>query len=104
MLPMMTHNLLESEQLLANACRMFADKCIAGIEGNLKRCAEQIEWSMSMVTSLAPVIGYDRASQIAKQAVAEGKTVRQLCMDEQVLPEAELNKLLDPESMLAPHS
>lgn len=104
MLPMMTHNLLESEQLLANACRMFADKCVAGIEGNLKRCAEQIEWSMSMVTSLAPVIGYDRASQIAKQAVAEGKTVRQLCMDDQVLPEAELDRLLDPGSMLAPHS
>jgi fumarate hydratase class II len=102
MLPMMAHNLLESEHLLANACRMFADKCIAGVEGNLKRCAEQIEWSMSMVTSLAPVIGYDRASQIAKQAVAEGKTVRQLCMDAQVLPEAELNKLLDPGSMLAP--
>jgi fumarate hydratase class II len=59
---------------------------------------------MSMVTSLAPVIGYDRASQIAKQAVAEGKTVRQLCMDDQVLPEAELDRLLDPGSMLAPHS
>jgi fumarate hydratase class II len=104
MLPMMAHNLLESEQLLANACRMFADKCIAGVEGNLKRCAEQIEWSMSMVTSLAPVIGYDRASQIAKQAVAEGKTVRQLCIEAQILPEAELDKLLDPRSMLAPHS
>jgi len=103
MLPMITHNLLESEELLANACRMFADKCIAGIEANLKRCEEQIEWSMSMVTSLAPVIGYDRASKIAKQAVAEGKTVRQLCMDDQVLPEAELDKLLDPRSMLAPH-
>jgi fumarate hydratase class II len=103
MLPMMAHNLLESEQLLANASRMFADKCIAGIEGNLKRCEEQIEWSMSMVTSLAPVIGYDRASQIAKQAVAEGKTVRQLCIEDQVLPVAELDQLLDPRSMLAPH-
>ncbi len=103
MLPMMAHNLLESEQLLANASRMFADKCIAGIEGKLKRCEEQIEWSMSMVTSLAPVIGYDRASQIAKQAVAEGKTVRQLCIEARILPEAELDKLLDPRSMLAPH-
>jgi fumarate hydratase class II len=102
MLPMIVHNLLESEQLLANACLMFADRCIAGIEGKLKRCEEQIEWSMSMVTSLAPVIGYDRASKIAKQAVAEGKTVRQLCIDARVLPEAELDKLLDPRSMLAP--
>jgi len=102
MLPMMAHNLLESERLLASAMNMFADKCIAGIEANRERCAEQIEWSMSMVTSLAPVIGYDRASQIAKQAVNEGKTVRQLCLEADVLPADELDRLLDPTSMLAP--
>ncbi|RLL50939.1 class II fumarate hydratase [Mariprofundus sp. EBB-1] len=102
MLPMMTHNLLESERLLASAMHMFADKCIQGIEANRERCAEQIEWSMSMVTSLAPVIGYDRASQIAKQAVNEGKTVRQLCLEADVLPADELDRLLDPTSMLAP--
>ena len=104
MLPMMIHNLLESERLLASACRMFADKCMKGLQANRARCAEQIEWSMSMVTSLAPVIGYDRASQIAKQAVAEGKTVRQLCEAEALLPADELDRLLDPESMLAPHA
>ncbi len=102
MLPVMAHNLLESERLLASACRMFADKCIAGLEANRERCAEQIEWSMSMVTSLAPVIGYDRASQIAKQAVAEGKTVRQVCEETNILPSAKLEKLLDPKSMLSP--
>ena len=102
MLPVMAHNLLESERLLASACRMFADKCIAGLEANRERCAEQIEWSMSMVTSLAPVTGYDRASQIAKQAVAEGKTVRQICEETNVLPAAKLEKLLDPKSMLSP--
>ncbi|MDQ6970392.1 MAG: class II fumarate hydratase [Mariprofundus sp.] len=102
MLPMMAHNLLESERLLANACRMFADKCIAGLTANKQRCAEQIEWSMSMVTSLAPVIGYDRASQIAKQAVNEGKTVRQICQETNILPADALDRLLDPTSMLAP--
>jgi len=104
MLPMMAHNLLESERLLASASHMFADKCIAGLSANRDRCADQIEWSMSMVTSLAPVIGYDRASKIAKQAVSEGKTVRQICLEEGVLPEAELDSLLDPVSMLAPHA
>jgi len=104
MLPMMAHNLLESERLLASACRMFADKCIDGLTANRARCAEQIDWSMSMVTSLAPVIGYDRASQIAKQAVAEGKTVRQVCEEGDVLPAGELDRLLNPESMLSPHS
>jgi fumarate hydratase class II len=59
---------------------------------------------MSMVTSLAPVIGYDQASKIAKQAVAEGKTVRQLCLDEGVMPEAELDRLLDPKNMLNPEA
>jgi len=102
MLPMMAHNLLESERLLASAMTMFADKCIAGIEANRERCAEQIEWSMSMVTSLAPVIGYDKASEIAKQAVNEGKTVRQVCEEADLLPAEELDRLLDPASMLVP--
>ncbi len=103
MLPVMAHNLLESEVILANASRMFADKCIAGLEANREKCEQQIEWSMSMVTSLAPVIGYDRASEIAKQAVSEGKTVRQVCLDENLMSEDELDRLLDPKSMLHPH-
>jgi len=102
MLPMMAHNLLESERLLANAAYMFADKCIAGLVANRDKCAEQIEWSMSMVTSLAPVIGYERAAALAKRAVEEGKTVRQLCLEEKVLAAEELDRLLDPATMLSP--
>ncbi len=104
MLPMMAHNLLESERLLANVCRIFADKCIAGLTANRKKCADQIEWSMSMVTSLVPKIGYNKAAEIAKQAIAEGKTVRRICLDMNILPEAELNALLDPQTMLRPHA
>ena len=104
MLPVIAHNLLESEEILANACTMFADKCIAGLQANADKCEQQIEWSMSMVTSLAPIIGYEKASAIAKQAVAEGKTVRDICMIENILPQDELDALLDPESMLAPHN
>ena len=104
MLPVMAHNLLESEKLLATASRMFADKCINGLVANRERCAEQIEWSMSMVTSLAPVIGYDRASHIAKQAVSEGKTVRQVCLEEAIIDSDELDSLLDPLTMLKPQA
>jgi len=100
MLPVIAHNLLESETLLAHASRMFADKCIAGLAVNRERCAGQIEWSMSMATALAPRIGYDQAAAIAKQAVAEGKTVRQICLEQQILSEAELTELLDPARML----
>jgi len=102
MLPVMAHNLLESEHLLANAARMFADKCITGLAANRDKCAEQIEWSMSMVTALAPVIGYEQAAGLAKRAVEEGKTVRQLCLEEKVLAAEELDRLLDPATMLSP--
>ncbi|HXH64110.1 MAG TPA: aspartate ammonia-lyase, partial [Mariprofundaceae bacterium] len=71
---------------------------------NRERCAEQIEWSMSMVTALAPRIGYDRAAAIAKQAVAEGKTVRQVCLEQKVMEASELDRLLDPATMLKPHA
>ncbi len=104
MLPMMIHNTLESETLLANACAMFTRRCIAGLQANKARCEEQIEWSMSMVTSLAPVIGYDRAAALAKEAVEKRKTVRQLCLEQQILPEEELTRLLDPAAMLHPFS
>jgi len=102
MLPIMAHNLLESETILSSACMMFSDKCIAGLQGNAETCEKQIAWSMSMVTSLAPVIGYDKASQLAKQAVQEGKTVRQLCLELKLMDEEQLNTLLDPTSMLHP--
>jgi len=102
MLPVMAHNLLESETILANASMMFADKCMAGLEANREKCEQQIEWSMSMVTSLAPMMGYDKASALAKKAVNEGKTVRQLCLQQGLFSSAELDTLLDPTSMLYP--
>ncbi|MDQ6953637.1 MAG: class II fumarate hydratase [Mariprofundaceae bacterium] len=102
MLPVMAHNLLESEMILSSACMMFADKCIAGLQGNAETCEKQIAWSMSMVTSLTPVMGYDKASQLAKQAVQERKTVRQLCLERKLMDEEQLNTLLDPTSMLHP--
>lgn len=100
MMPMMARNVLESITLLANAAAAFREKCILGIEANRERCEELIEWSMSMVTSLAPKIGYETAAKIAKEAVRTGKTVRQLCEEQQVLSVEELAQSLDPESMV----
>ena len=102
MMPVMAHDLLESIRLLANVCDVFCEKCVKGIAANKERCAELVEWSMAMVTSLAPKIGYDRAADIAKEAVKVGKTVRQLCREQKVLPDAELDKALDPVSMTEP--
>ncbi len=102
MMPVMAHNLLESIRLLANACDMFAEKAVRGIVANEERCRELVELSMAMVTSLAPKIGYDRAAEIAKESARTGRTVRDLCREQNVLPEAELNAALDPIAMTEP--
>ncbi|MGI9554284.1 MAG: class II fumarate hydratase [Thermodesulfobacteriota bacterium] len=102
MMPMMAHNILESIRLLSNVSTVFVDKCIDGIKADKKRCEEMIEKSLAMCTSLAPIIGYDNAAAIAKEAYATGKTVRQVAMEKGVLPEKELNKVLDPWSMTEP--
>ena len=102
MMPVMVHNLLESIRLLTNIIRAFQEKCVAGITANKERCNELVEYSMAMVTSLAPIIGYDRAADIAKESAKTGKTVRELCRAQQVLPEAELNRVLDLIEMTKP--
>ena len=101
-MPMMAANLLDSIKLLSNALNVFTDKCLDGLKPNEQRCAELIEGSLAMCTSLAPVIGYDAAAAIAKKAFAEGKTVRQVAMEQKVLPEDKLSELLDPASMTHP--
>jgi len=102
MMPVMAHNVLESIRLLSNVARAFQDKCVNGIIANPDRCNELVELSMAMVTSLAPLIGYDRAAEIAKESAATGKTVRQICRERQVLPEDQLNRALDPVEMTKP--
>ncbi len=102
MMPVKGHNLLQSIGLLARASDVFADKCIKGIKADKKRCEEMIEKSLAMCTSLAPVIGYDNAAKIAKEAYATGKTVREVALEKNVLPASKLNELLDPWSMTEP--
>ncbi len=102
MMPMMAHNALESTRLLANAARVFADKCVAGIEANEQVAKDLIEGSLAMCTSLAPLIGYDKAAAIAKEAFASGKTVRQVAKEHKVLSDEELDNALDAMSMTKP--
>jgi fumarate hydratase class II len=102
MMPVMAHNLLESIRLLTNVIRAFQEKCVAGITANRGRCSELVEYSMAMVTSLAPIIGYDRAADIAKESANTGKTIREICRAQKILPETELNRALDPIEMTKP--
>jgi len=101
-MPMMAANVLDSIGLLANGCEMFTGRLLIGLEADEERCRELIEQSLAMCTSLAPVIGYDRAADLAKRAYAEGRTVRELAEAEAVLAKEELDRLLDPASMTAP--
>ena len=81
----MASNILESIEILANASRNFAKRCVDGLEVDEERTASMIEKSMAMVTSLAPVIGYDKAAAIAKEAHVSGRTVREVALEQEVL-------------------
>ncbi len=101
-MPVMVHNVLESIRLLANACHVFVDKCVAGIEADVQRCETLVEQSLAMCTALAPIIGYDAAAAIAKEAAATGRTVRQVALERKILPEERLRAVLDPRGMTEP--
>lgn len=98
-MPMMADNLLSSIHLMEKATHMFVDNLLNDLQADEARCAELIEGSLAMCTSLVPAIGYDKSAALAKQAYAEGKTVRQLALEQKVLPAEELDRLLDPKSM-----
>ena len=106
MLPVIARNVLESIRLLANVSRVFADRCIAGIEANAERCREYAESSPSIVTPLNHYVGYDEAAKIAKQALAERKTIREVVIERGhvagQITEEQLDKVLDVLSMTRP--
>ncbi|MCY2973422.1 MAG: class II fumarate hydratase [Planctomycetota bacterium] len=104
MMPVMGHTALESIHLLTHGITAFIEFCMEGLEANPEACEASVEQSLSMVTSLNPHIGYEKASKLAKEAFASGKTIRQLCLDEKILPEDELREALDPFSMTEPQA
>ncbi len=73
----------------------MAEKCVDGISANKERCASNLEQSLALATGLVPAIGYDQAAAIAKEAYEKKRTVREVALEKQVLPEDELNQLLD---------
>ncbi len=99
MLPAIAHNLLQSLQLMGNASRLLADKAIAGFIVNKGRTAGLVDKNPILVTALNPVIGYDKAAQIAKKAYAEGRSLKDVAAEMTQLSRAELDKLLDPVPM-----
>ena len=103
MLPLIGSNILESINILSNGMKMFREKLLNGLSANKNKCNGYIEDSLAMCTSLAPVIGYDKAASIAKKAFKNDKTVRQVCIEDKILSNEELEKILDPFSMIQPN-
>ena len=95
MLPTIAYNLLQSIELLTNASLRMAEKCVSGIEADRYACLNYIEKSLAMCTPLVPEIGYDKSAALAKEAYASGKTVREVALANQALPEEALNTILD---------
>jgi fumarate hydratase class II len=100
MMPLIAYETLDSLSLLANTVQVLRDRCIRGIEADPQRCADWVEWSLALVTPLATRIGYDKAAEIAYQAYKEKKTVRQLLGESGLLSQEEVDKVLDPKSMI----
>jgi fumarate hydratase class II len=101
MLPVIAHNLLESLSILADASSMLADQAIAGFTVNQARLADLVEKNPILVTALTPIIGYDKAAEIGKQAYSEGRRVSEVAAERTSLSREELDRLLDPRALTA---
>jgi aspartate ammonia-lyase len=99
MMPVIAHNIVFALIILGNATRVFAERCVDGIEADAAQCAYWLERSPALVTALAPKIGYAEAARLAKEALATGQTVRELVTGKRVLEGAELDEVLDLRAM-----
>ena len=100
--PLIARNLLDSIELLASAARLFAEKCVDGVEANREACERYAELTLSAATALNPYIGYDKAAEIVKEAAASGRSLREVAREAGV-DEATLDEALDYRKMAKPH-
>ena len=99
MMPMAAYNLLSSMEILAKGVKAFSEKCISGIQANSKRCRELAEATLAMATALNPVIGYEAAAGISKEAFRTGMTVKEIVIAKGILNQSEADRLLDPKRL-----
>ena len=102
MRPVIIHNLLQSLEILKNAVRLLAEKCIRGIPADEKKCREYAEKSFGIAAALNPYIGYAKAAECVKDAMKSGRTLRQVVLSKGLLNEKELARILSPEKLTQP--
>ncbi len=100
--PIIFYNLFQSIETLTFAVRTLVDNCITGITANVEHCRQMVENSVGIITAICPYVGYERAAEVAKEAIATGASVRELILRDKLLTEEELNVILDPYSMTEP--
>ncbi|GIV01073.1 MAG: class II fumarate hydratase [Actinomycetota bacterium] len=102
MMPLIGANLIESAEILGRAARVFAEKCVEGLEADREKCLAYAEATLMTATALAPAIGYDKAAELAKKAYAEGRPLREVAKESGLLPPEEVDRLLDLRAMTHP--
>jgi aspartate ammonia-lyase len=100
--PVLVFNLLQSLSILKNAIKVFRERLIEGLTANVERCREMVERSVGIVTAINPHVGYETATQIAKEAILTGRSVRDICLERGILTEQELDVILNPFEMTSP--
>jgi len=100
--PIISFNIFESLDMLTAAVTTLSERCIKGITVNEERCRDMVEGSIGLVTAVVPALGYEIASEIAKESLASGRAVRQIILDRELLSDDELDRLLSPEAMTTP--
>jgi aspartate ammonia-lyase len=100
--PVIAYNLFTSIDMLGRACRTLADRCVSGITANRERTRKMVEHSIGLVTALNPIIGYDKSSEVARAALASGRSVYEIVLEKGYLTKQELDDLLSPENMIRP--
>ena len=101
MMPTMAYSVMQSITILTNMLRQLS-ACVAGITANKKRCEFYVQATVSLATALNPYIGYAKAAEIAKEAVATGRSIIEIAREKKLLSEKEINEILDPVRMTEP--
>jgi aspartate ammonia-lyase len=101
-LPLIAHCLLQSLEMLTKAARLFAERCIMGIEANKERCLQLLEGGHGYITALSPYLGYERAAALTKRADCEQRTLRDVILESKLFTEAELDIVLSPGQLTRP--
>lgn len=102
MMPTMAYSVMQSITILTNMLRQFTDKCVSGITANENRCNFYVQATVSLATALNPYIGYAKAAEIAKEAVATGRSIIEIARAKKLLSEEEIKEILDPARMTEP--